>query len=273
VVKARGVGDPLALTAVSASEPTYAVGSAPPHPTVGSSPLDRPATLRRLEVPQLPSPPPEVTVVIAARDEAAAVGAVVRGVREILGPGASVLVVDDGSVDDTAAVAEEAGAQVIVSDRRGKGAAMRAGIAASAAPRLVFIDADGQHDPADIPALLARREALVLGSRLSTAAPRASIVGNRLLTAAFGLMYGRTVADSQTGFRVIDGELARGLSLARDGYEFEAEVLARVVAAGLEVGEVPVRWLARSNGRSRLRKVRDGLRILACMASVRLDGR
>lgn len=217
--------------------------------------------------------PPAVTVVIAARDEAGAVGAVVRGARAALGSDAELLVVDDRSTDATAQVARAAGARVLAGPGRGKGAAMRVGIAASRSVRLVFIDADGQHDPNQIPALLARDEPLVLGSREGSAAPRASIAGNRLLTAAFSLLHGRSVVDSQTGFRVIDGDLARSLVLRWPGYAFEAEVLARVVRAGHDVGEVPVRWLARGNGRSRLRKVRDGLRILACMAALRFGDR
>lgn len=217
--------------------------------------------------------PPHITVVIAARDEESAVGEVVRGVRAALGVDAEVLVVDDGSLDRTADVAREAGARVLAGPRRGKGAAMRAGIDVSRGRRLVFVDADGQHDPAEIPSLLACQEPLVLGSRAGSGAPPASILGNRLLTGAFGLLYGRAVADSQTGFRVIDGDLARGLPLGRSGYEFEAEVLALVIRDGHAVAEVPIRWLARGNGRSRLRKLRDGLRILGCMAAVRFGGR
>ena len=211
-----------------------------------------------------------MSVVIAARDEEFAVGAVVRGVADVLAADVEVLVVDDGSTDRTAEVAREAGARVLVAAGAGKGAAMRVGIAAARGDRLVFIDADGQHDPAQIPALLARHEPLVLGSRSGSPAPASSVAGNRLLTLAFVLLYGRRVADSQTGFRVIDGDLARSLPLVRDGYEFEVEVLARVVRRGHGVADVPVRWLARGNGRSRLRKLRDGLRILGCMAAVRL---
>ena len=193
--------------------------------------------------------------------------------REVLGPATGVVVVDDGSVDSTADVAAAAGARVIRGDGRGKGAAMRAGIAASEGARLVFIDADGQHDPAEIPSLLARDEPLVLGSRAGSAAPLPAILGNRLLSLAFSTLFGRRLVDSQTGFRVLDGALARDLPLERDGYEFETEVLARVVRAGHEVGQVPIRWRARPHGRSRLRKVRDGLRILGCMVAIRLEDR
>lgn len=210
-----------------------------------------------------------LSVVIAARDEEPSVGDVVGGVREVLGADVEILVVDDASRDATGRVARRAGARVLAGPGRGKGAAMREGIAASRGERLVFIDGDGQHEPLDLPPLLACPDPLVLGSRAGGSAPWQSILGNRLLTAAFNGLYGLDLADTQTGLRVIDGALARSLSLRCDGYGFEMEVLVRVAHRGLAVSEVPVVWRSRAAGRSGVRRLRDGALILACLARSR----
>ncbi len=215
----------------------------------------------------------KVSVVLAAHNEAESISAVIRQVRERLAE-AELIVVDDGSRDNTADLAEQAGAQVIrYTSNRGKGAAMRQGIAASSGEWLLFLDADGQDDPADIPVLLAEigeGVGLINGSRfLGTLLPGSihplNRIANQGLTALLSLLFGHRITDSQAGFRVIRGDLARAMALRSDEYEFETEVLAKVLCSDLRVVEVPVTRHPRTGGRTDFRRVHNGLRILRTM--------
>ncbi len=189
------------------------------------------------------------------------VGTVVRG---LLPNVARVLVVDDGSMDDTARVAKEAGAEVV---RRtvngGKGSAIRAGLAsllASDATHVAFVDADGQHDPEDLPALLsAAREGddFVIGSRMADpeAIPpvryRTNEIGSRILTR----MTGHEIQDGQSGYRVVACDLLRRLRLTARGYSIETEMLLKAAPHVRRFREVPVR--AVYGGPSHYRGFRD----------------
>jgi glycosyltransferase involved in cell wall biosynthesis len=172
------------------------------------------------------------------------------------------VVVDDGSRDGTAAVAEQAGARVLrLPFNLGVGAAVRTGLhyaAMSGAERAVVIDADGQHDPAGIAALLATLDEgadLVIGSRFEDGAP-AYAVGRtrrramRLLQAIVRMRTGRRFTDVTSGFRAMDRPVIELLAA-----EYPAEYLADTVEAllivhdrGLRVEEVPVAMRPRAGG-------------------------
>ena len=146
---------------------------------------------------------------VPAFDAEATVGAVVRGLRQSV---ARVLVVDDGSSDGTAEAAAAAGAEVLRRPANGgKGAAMRAGLErllASDATHVAFVDADGQHDPADLPALLAAARAgddFVIGSRMAEpdAIPRYRYRTNEIGSRILSRMTGLEVEDAQSGYRVV----------------------------------------------------------------------
>ena len=222
-----------------------------------------------------------IDVVIAAHNEAGSIGDVLRRVLDVL-PDAPLLVVDDGSRDETALQAVEAGARVIrIEVNGGKGAAMRRGIAETSGEWLLFLDADGQDDPAEIPLLLAAIADdvdLVNGSRFLGDLRPGSIhpanrVGNVTLTRLFGLLFGQRITDSQAGFRLLRGDVARAMDLHGREYEFETEVLARVLQDHGRVVEVPVTRYPRSAGATDFRRVRNGLRILATMLRERLGAR
>jgi|JI6StandDraft_1071083.scaffolds.fasta_scaffold86785_2 glycosyltransferase involved in cell wall biosynthesis len=222
---------------------------------------------------------PAVSVVLAAYDEAATVGEVVRGALAACPAGSEVVVADDGSRDDTAAVSEAAGARVLrLSPNRGKGHALRQGITAARGDVLVFLDADGQDDPAEIPKLLGALEGgadLVVGSRFLGRFGRGAITplnraGNRFLTLAFNALYGTAFTDTQAGFKALRRSAIDVDVLCAERFDIEVEVLARVVRRGLRYAEVPVSREARAHGESRLDSFRDGARILLRMARVRL---
>lgn len=219
-----------------------------------------------------------VAVVIAAHDEAPSIAGVVRAcVAHTPGLG-EVLVVDDGSRDDTAARAAEAGARVIrLPSNQGKGAALRRGIAEARGEVLVFLDADGQDDPREIPRLLealAPGVDLVIGSRFLGTFREGAITpvnraGNLGLTAVSNLLFGMRITDTQAGFRAVRRRALEAVDLRASAYDIETELLLRVHLAGGRVVEVPATRSARAHGRSGLSSLRDGFRILRRMLAIR----
>lgn len=166
-------------------------------------------------------------------------------------PGAAVHVVDDGSGDDTAARAEAAGAAVVrLGTNHGKGRALTAGLEAAlanpAALRLVTLDADGQHPPEAIPALLAPLEAgaadLVVGARprRATEMPLARRGSNWLSSRLMSRALGVTVPDSQSGFRAMSRAVAERVRPAGRRYEYETEFLFAAAAHGFRIAAVEV---------------------------------
>jgi hypothetical protein len=209
-------------------------------------------------------------LLIPAHDERATVGAVVARARRH----GHVLVVDDGSADGTGAVAEAAGAEVLRHPRRlGKAQALRTGIAAArarGASHVVTLDADGQHDPDDVPALLtaAAPRAIVVGGRLGDTAAVAPERLDAIRVAGFFASWasGLRVRDTQSGYRLYPLELFDEVPTERGGFVFETEILLAAAARGWTVREVPVRALPRVASRSRFRPVGDGVTIGAFVA-------
>ena len=164
-----------------------------------------------------------------------------------------VVVIDDGSTDDTAAQAEAAGATVLRQvPNAGKGAALRAGFRHAldaGAEAVVTLDADGQHDPDEIPRLPGRLRARPPGARHRAARLRLDAAGPAPVehARAAGPSRRRSVAaipDNQSGYRLIGRRLMRAL-LDRDesGFEFEVEMIARCIALGLPIAWVPIRTI------------------------------
>ena len=214
-------------------------------------------------------------ILVPAFDEAATVAGVVARAR---GHG-DVLVVDDGSADATAERAAAAGADVIRLDRRrGKAEALRRGFEAAllrGAHRVVTLDGDGQHDPDEIPRLLAAAagapDALVIGGRLRPPGAAAMTPGRRAAgqAAAFfvGWLTGAPVEDTQSGFRVYPSDLLRAVRPRRSGFVLETEILVRAAAAGWRLLEVPVTPAGGAVRRSRFRPVADGVAVGAYVAA------
>ena len=210
----------------------------------------------------------KVSVVVAALNEAASVGAVVRG---CLAHADEVIVVDDGSTDGTASIAAEAGARVFtLSCNRGKGVAVRRGAVEAQGDVLVFMDADGQDDPADLPVLLLalERADMVIGSRFLGRFERDAINplhawGNRALTRMVNALFGARLTDTQAGFRAIGRERFLAAELRATGYDVEVDLVLEVLRGGGRIVEVPVTRRPRGSGQSHLRTVRDGVRIAA----------
>ena len=189
-----------------------------------------------------------ILALIPGYQEGPRIATVVEGARAFL----PVVVVDDGSTDDTAAQAEAAGAVVLRQiPNAGKGAALRTGFRYAleqGAAAVVTLDADGQHDPAEIPAFLAAFEAsrpeLVIGRRDFASMPPVRRLSNTLGGWVFSAAVGRSVPDNQSGYRLIGRRLMTALLDSQEtGFEFEVEMIARCIALGLPIADVPVRTI------------------------------
>jgi glycosyltransferase involved in cell wall biosynthesis len=189
-----------------------------------------------------------ILAVIPGYQEGPRIATVVEGARAFL----PVVVVDDGSNDDTAAQAEVAGARVLRQiPNAGKGAALRAGFRYAleqGAVAVVTLDADGQHDPAEIPLFLAAFEAsrpeLIVGRRDFASMPPVRRLSNTLGGWVFSAAVGRHVPDNQSGYRLIGRQLmAALLDSEESGFEFEVEMIARCIALGLPLADVPIRTI------------------------------
>jgi glycosyltransferase involved in cell wall biosynthesis len=189
-----------------------------------------------------------ILALIPGYQEGPRIAAVVQGARAFL----PVVVVDDGSTDDTAAQAEAARATVLVQHpNAGKGAALRAGFRHAlegGAAAVVTLDADGQHDPAEIPRFLeafaASRPELIIGRRDFSSMPALRRLSNTLGGWVFSAAVGQRVADNQSGYRLIGRRLMTALLDSNEsGFEFEVEMIARCIALGLPMTDVPIRTI------------------------------
>ncbi len=219
-----------------------------------------------------------ITAIVPAYQAEGTVADVVRETGRFVD---DVIVVDDGSTDRTAARAEETGAALLRLGRnRGKGAALRAGFARvleSGAYAAVTLDADGQHDPAEIPKLVALwRSAgagIAIGSRLHLQDGMIPVrqFGNRFADRAISFFSGVPVSGTQSGFRLYDAGVLRALRLSGTGYELESEVLVKAARAGFRVLSTPVALRrVEGSGTSHFRPWRDTARICVRVVASRL---
>ena len=204
----------------------------------------------RCDTAPMPTPTPtdEIVALIPGYQEGPRIGAVV----EAAGAHLPVIVVDDGSTDDTAEVAEAAGATVIRQvPNAGKGAALRTGFRQAlerGSAAAITLDADGQHDPAEIPAFIdafrERRPELVIGRRDFDEMPPIRRLSNTLGGLTLSAALGRHVPDNQSGYRLVGRALMRAmLESDESGFEFEVEMIARAIALGLPIEWVPIRTI------------------------------
>jgi glycosyltransferase involved in cell wall biosynthesis len=182
-------------------------------------------------------------------------------------PGAEMIVVDDGSDDATGQVASAAGATVVRQPyTMGNGAAIKAGTRAARGEVLVFLDGDGQHDPADIPRLLAgihEGHDLVVGARASgSQASVLRLIGNSFYNRLASWIVGHRVADLTSGFRAVRAARFREfLYLLPNGFSYPTTSTMAFYRAGYGVKFVPV-TVGRREGRSHIRLLRDGGRFV-----------
>lgn len=239
----------------------------------------------------MPEPRQDVVAVIPAYQCAVTIGEVVAGTLRHV---SRVIVVDDGATDGTGEAAAAAGAEVIRNPvNRGKGHALRRGFDALLAERraacgrgegspvaaVAMLDGDGQHDPADLPVLLAAWDSgtfgLVVGGRLKA---KARIPPHRYWTNAIGTrllswVTGVALEDSQSGYRVIALDLLERMRLTSDGYAIESEMLIKTARRGARIGQVVIQTIYHDRVPSFYRPVRDTVAITLASAYHRLFDR
>jgi glycosyltransferase involved in cell wall biosynthesis len=213
-----------------------------------------------------------VTVVIPAYNEAESIARTV-GELKALGPEYRVLVVDDGSRDDTAARARGVGAEAIVHPyNKGYGAALKTGIRSAASDLIVIFDADGQHDAKDIPRMLAMMDEydMVVGDRgRAGATPRHRVPGKWVLDRVAGFLVDHPIPDLNSGFRCFRRDTARKFfPLLPNGFSFSTTITLAFFKEGLNVAYVPIAARKREQGRSEVKYLRDGAKTLLLIARI-----
>lgn len=215
----------------------------------------------------------KVTVVLPARNEADGLRKILPQLASLMA-GAEILVVDDGSSDDTCAVCAAQGVQVISHPYpKGNGAAIKAGARAAKGDVIVFMDADGQHKPEDIPALMDKfREGydMVVGARQSgSQAGLHRAVANDVFSRFASWMVMQPIADLTSGFRVVRARRFRQfLYLLPNGFSYPTTITMSFFRAGYGVAYVPIHSPRRSSGASHIHPLRDGLRFLLIIIKI-----
>jgi glycosyltransferase involved in cell wall biosynthesis len=219
----------------------------------------------------VPPASPQISVVIPCLDEEAAVGAVVDQAWEGIersGRDGEVIVVDNGSTDNSAAIAAAHGATVVLEPRRGYGQAYLTGIAHAQGEYLVMADADGTYPVRELGAFVDKLEAgdeLVLGSRFEGQIHKGAMpwshrwIGNPVLTGMLNRLFGIRVSDAHCGMRAVRRSALTVLDLHSTGMEFASEMVFKAFRRKLSVGEIPIDYFPRT-GESKLSRFGDAWR-------------
>jgi len=210
----------------------------------------------------------EVCAVIPAFNEASSIAGVVR---ELLSLGIPTIVVDDGSEDNTAAIAEASGAEVIrLPQNRGKGASIRCGLAAAKErfEYAVLLDADGQHSPQDALRLLLHIKKtdvdILIGNRMHSPKkmPLIRRLTNRLMTTVLRILTGLNIPDTQCGLKAIRLDRFEPTDFKCDRFDWESELIVRARQKNLRILSTPIDCIYTTHPSSKINAVPDTLRFI-----------
>jgi glycosyltransferase involved in cell wall biosynthesis len=231
--------------------------------------------------------PERLSIIVPVFNEAGTVRAVIDRLLAIDLPVArEILIVDDGSTDGTSDVLDRAAGEglsvtvIRMAQNGGKGSAIRAGLARATGTIVAIQDADLELDPAQLGSLVRPivngAADVVYGSRFldgTARAPRMTIAGNRMLTAATNLLYGSAITDMETCYKIMRVEVARSLKLTASRFDIEPQITARLLRGGHHIHEVPVRFRPRSKAEGKKIKWRDGVRAVQMLLRERFGDR
>lgn len=214
-----------------------------------------------------------LTLVLPARNEATTLSLLIPELLSAL-PQTEIIVINDGSDDVTAQICSSFPVKLINHPYpKGNGAAIKTGARAASGDILVFMDADGQHKPEDIPLLLQKFSEgydMVVGARQSgshAGAHRAA--ANDVFSRFATWMVQQPVEDLTSGFRVVNAKKFRKfLYLLPNGFSYPTTITMSFFRAGFNVGYVPIQTLKRVNGKSHIRPIRDGIRFLLIIIKI-----
>ena len=206
----------------------------------------------------------KISIIIPAHNEAENIGTLVREIRSLY-PEAEVIVVNDGSTDQTAKAAHEAGAEVYSHPYNiGNGAAIKSGIRAASGDILVFMDADGQHKPEDVARLLELfpEYDMVVGARsFSGQASFGRAIGNKVYNWLGSYVAKFPIHDLTSGFRAVKTDIAHGfLYLLPNTYSYPTTLTLGVLRSGRSLKYIPIQARSRKRGTSGIKLFRDGVR-------------
>src|SRR3989337_2748817 len=213
-----------------------------------------------------------ISVVIPAYKEAKVIGTVIKGVHSILKDRCEVIVVDDGSPDETGKAAQEAGARVVRHPyNMGNGAAVKSGLRAAEGDIIVMMDADGQHKPEDIPRLLEQVGVydMVIGAR--TKASETSVhrdIANAIYNRFAAYLTKKEILDLTSGFRAIKTDIAkRFVYLLPNTFSYPTTLTLSLIRSGHSVTFIPI--VARKReGKSKIKLLKDGVRFFLIMLKI-----
>jgi glycosyltransferase involved in cell wall biosynthesis len=209
---------------------------------------------------------PSVLAIVPAHNEAAHIAEVILGVKQHL----PVLVIDDGSQDETYSISRQAGADVIALDANsGKGTALQCGFRYALShtyQAALTLDADGQHDPADIPAFLhayiEKNADLIIGERDFRLMPLARQTGNSVGRFLLSWAAGAEIRDNQSGYRLVSRRMmAAALERTETGFEFEVGMIFSCLKSNYQLAWVPIRTIY-LNDKSHIQPFRHSLRFI-----------
>ena len=215
-----------------------------------------------------------ITIVIPVLNEEGYLGTLIKKCRTY---GSEIIVVDGHSTDRSVEIARENGAIIVYDHGKGKGDALRTVIGHISRSITVFIDADGSHDPDDIPRLLepilSNMADHVTGSRLLGGSSELHggfdeflrLMGSSFITACIGWRFKQQISDSQNGFRAIKTDVLGSLGLKEDSTTIEQEMIIKTLKYGYRLGEVPTHEYRRAHGTSHIRISRVWMRYMYSM--------
>ena len=201
----------------------------------------------------------KTTIIIPTRNEERMIKEIIEGCRPF---GDEILVIDGHSTDRTREIAESLNARVILDNGKGKGSGLILGLKEAKHEIIVFIDADGSHDPRDIPEMIAPIQQgqadLVVGSRMRGGSDELHgdigkfirIIGSDIITLSINYRFGVRLTDSQNGFRAIRRKVGLAIDLKEDIFTIEQEMIIKTLKNGYKIEEIPSHEYERKFGDS-----------------------